>query len=313
MPADPELPAVFTRAQALTLGMTSAQVSRRVAAGRWRQLRRGVYCTEAAWRAAGHRSRRELAVRAAVSALSGPLWVSHASAALLHGLPVPGREPGVFLTRQPPGSARYLDGVTVEVATVPAGDRRTAHGLPVTSVRRTVADCLRHCSPRDGLAVLDAALARSPDLREDVGRVLADCEIWPYSARAHRVVRLGDGRRESPLESWSAWEMDVHGVPAPEPQFVVRDAWGDFVARVDFWWDDVAVAGEADGLVKYDVSRGTGEVQRALVEEKRREDRLRALGIEVVRWGAADLARPERWAADLRHRLARRSPQRRIG
>ncbi len=53
-----------------------------------------------------------------------------------------------------------------------------------------------------------------------------------------------------------------------------------------FLVDGTKVVLEFDGLVKYDT--GT-----ALVGEKRREDRLRALGFEVVRIIWADLDRPE--------------------
>ena len=46
------------------------------------------------------------------------------------------------------------------------------------------------------------------------------------------------------------------------------------------------MVGEADGRLKYD----TREV---LYAEKRREDRLRALGLAVIRWGWSDLAGKE--------------------
>jgi very-short-patch-repair endonuclease len=68
------------------------------------------------------------------------------------------------------------------------------------------------------------------------------------------------------------------------PQVVIPD--GSLTWRVDFLVDGTRVAVEFDGLVKYD----TGA---ALVEEKRREDRLRALGYEVVRFAWADLNRPQ--------------------
>ena len=47
---------------------------------------------------------------------------------------------------------------------------------------------------------------------------------------------------------------------------------------------------EFDGKIKYG---GVGGLQ-ALVDEKAREDRLRALGYEIVRLTWADLARPGR-------------------
>ena len=47
---------------------------------------------------------------------------------------------------------------------------------------------------------------------------------------------------------------------------------------------------EFDGKMKYDGIDG----KQALVDEKAREDRLRALGYEIVRLTWADLARPGR-------------------
>jgi len=119
-----------------------------------------------------------------------------------------------------------------------------------------------------------------------------------------------DGRRESPLESASAVQMLRGEVPPPEVQSLVYDDHG-LVGRVDFWWEEFAVVGEADGLSKYDVLPGGGAAaaQEALRAEKRREDRLRATDARVVRWGWAELRRPG-WARWLRRELARAEPSR---
>ena len=111
-----------------------------------------------------------------------------------------------------------------------------------------------------------------------------------------------DGRQ--PLESASFAEMLEGGVPLPDPQVQISDDRGRFVGRVDFWWKEHAVAGEADGLVKYGllVDDDPVRARQALIEEKRREDRLRAMGVHVVRWGLAELRNPG-WAAWLREEL----------
>lgn len=71
-------------------------------------------------------------------------------------------------------------------------------------------------------------------------------------------------------------------LPEPESQVDIHDERGRLVGRVDFLWRDRATIGEADGQLKYTV----GEV---VYREKQREDRLRDLGFEVVRWDFADL------------------------
>jgi hypothetical protein len=122
----------------------------------------------------------------------------------------------------------------VEAATLPRRDRATLRGLPVTSLRRTVAECLRHCPPPDGLAIVDAALAGQPSCRDDIAAVLEECAEWPFARKASAVLALADGRRQSPLESWSVWKMHRFGMPLPQPQCLVYDRNGVFLGRVDF-------------------------------------------------------------------------------
>jgi hypothetical protein len=65
------------------------------------------------------------------------------------------------------------------------------------------------------------------------------------------------------------------------------------MARVDFYWDEFGVVGEADGHAKYRLSPDS------LVMEKLRQERLENAGLTVVRWGWAEAHRPD----DLRRRL----------
>jgi very-short-patch-repair endonuclease len=76
------------------------------------------------------------------------------------------------------------------------------------------------------------------------------------------------------------------------------------VARVDFLWRGMSTIGEADGRLKYTIGA-------AIYREKRREDRLRDLGLEVVRWDFADVRHSPQATAD-RIRAAFRRAQRRL-
>ena len=71
------------------------------------------------------------------------------------------------------------------------------------------------------------------------------------------------------------------------------------IGRVDFLVGDRVVV-EFDGAIKYDGLDG----KRALMEEKRREERLRDAGFRVVRVTWADLTRPEVLVARIRGYLA---------
>ena len=68
------------------------------------------------------------------------------------------------------------------------------------------------------------------------------------------------------------------------------DAAGRFIAQVDFWWSERAVAGEFDGKVKYERLLKPGQNASDVVyREKRREDAVRATGSSVIRWDWRDL------------------------
>jgi hypothetical protein len=70
----------------------------------------------------------------------------------------------------------------------------------------------------------------------------------------------------------------------------VFDQWGRFIGRVDGMWIADGVVGEADGNGKHlmgrvdDSVRVVGPQPYAWSREKGREDDLRGLGLEVVRW-----------------------------
>jgi hypothetical protein len=61
----------------------------------------------------------------------------------------------------------------------------------------------------------------------------------------------------------------------------------------DFAWLEYGVVGEADGLGKY-LRSGAGPLKnpaQKVIEEKRREDEIRALRWAVARWGWTDALR----------------------
>jgi very-short-patch-repair endonuclease len=110
-----------------------------------------------------------------------------------------------------------------------------------------------------------------------------------------------DGRAESPGESRTRMVLSALGLPV-EPQVEIIDADGELVGRVDFLVADRVVV-EFDGAVKYRGDSGAD----VLIAEKRREDRLRELGYEVVRVTWDELAHPERLHAKVRAALLRRA------
>jgi hypothetical protein len=294
---------LFTRAQARATGLTDRQIDRRLASGTWLAVRPGILRRVGG---AVADDRIPLAVRAALLGNVGrDLVISHSTAARLFGLPKPlsgWPQPHFTATS---GPTRRRSGIQIRVATLGAIEVVDRLGLPVTSVARTVADCLRTLPGRDGLAMVDAALHRGLVTEEALLTTLMHQTGWPGVARARQVSALAEGRRESPLESWSAWAFAHTGVPAPQWQVEVRDPDGHFLARADSWWP--GVVGEADGRAKYALAAAekggdASAVYEVLHAERRREQLLRDVGTEIVRWSTGDVVK-EAAAAHLARRI----------
>ena len=82
------------------------------------------------------------------------------------------------------------------------------------------------------------------------------------------------------------------GLPAPEPQHEIYRPDGQFLARVDFYWKEQRTVGEFDGKIKYGRLLKPGQrIEDVIFEEKLREDAVRDLGLQVVRWIWTDLYR----------------------
>lgn len=89
--------------------------------------------------------------------------------------------------------------------------------------------------------------------------------------------------------------MHVAGLEPPVLQQAVYDSDG-LVGYADFYWKQAKVVGEFDGVAKYvkpEFLMGRTASQ-AVVDEKGRENRIRAAGFKVVRWDWADLMEPGR-------------------
>ncbi len=284
------LPDLLTLTQALAVGLTPDQVRQRVRSGRWLRVSTGIYLRGSTAEQDPYEDARLLHVaRATAAAMTheDSVICLH-SAAAVHGLPTVSRPPDVVHLISDAGRSGIRAGVSVHRLPL-AMDEVITSDVPVTTPLRTWLDVTRFGSLPDSLAIGDAAVRRGLTTVLEIQQ-----RVDGLDGRGCRMARLAatlvDGRRESPLESWSAVCFHRWQLPAPQPQVVIRDGDGRFVARVDFLWEDAKVIGEADGVLKYDD-------RQALVDEKRREDRLRELGFRVVRWGWADLNAKEelRW------------------
>ena len=175
-------------------------------------------------------------------------------------------------------------------------------GIPTTDPTRTVVDLgatARWLVPgalgnavREGmtsLAQVDSFIARVARRgRRGVGVVrplISERRQW-------------ENRTESQLEDEFTKIVGDFDLPAPMPQFIVRDESGGFVCRVDFAYPDHRVLIELDGFA-YHGDEGTFQSDRT------KQNRTQLLGWSILRYTWRDvLDRPGIVAAEIRSVLA---------
>ena len=253
----------------------------------------------------GGREGEHRALASAAVAVAGPGFVvSHHSAALIHGLDLLGQGARglVALTHAPGGTSRRTGrpGGRLHIAALPVGHVVTRHGVPVTSVARTVVDLARSCPFPAGVVVADSALHTGQTTKAELESVIMACARWPGLRAARRVAGFSDARSESPLESLSRVAFRDQGLPPPDLQVWVGDDI-DMIGRADFLWRDHHTIAEADGAIKYaDPSRAMAQLER--------DKRLREAGFEVVHFTWQEITRmPDEVAASIRVAFRRAS------
>ena len=304
-----------SRRRALT--GSSRDLSRGYSNGSLIRVRAGAYFGKAAWLALKPWERYSTTV-AAVAAAEPAVIFCYLTALRIWRLPLPGVPHHIHVITHSPHRAGRLASTTRA-----APDARTGltglekvrgyginrhhwtvetvqrNGFAVTSLVQTVLDCIVRLELPEAVAVVDAVMGRGrregegltrPELRDASARL-------PSAAKRRRVLEvlaLADGESESVGESRSRALIHVAGLPAPVLQHSFYDSDG-FIARTDFFWPELGVIGEFDGDAKYlDNALLAGRTTREVIlAEKKREDRLRALGYTVVRWDWKALADPE--------------------
>ena len=293
-----DLPQPFTRAEALSHGVTARVLDRSLTRSLLIRIAPGLYAVPSPWEALPPWDRHAALARTCVRVTPDAV-VSHLSAASLLELPMPTHPPPRATmtllddarTSRPDDWRRFHRGAT------PPGHVLIRQGHPYLVAARTVVDCGRDLPPGDALAVVDGALRRGLVTGAGLVAMRRHQRRWPGITALDRILPLADGLRESWFESSSAFLMASWDVPPGIPQVVVRDSHGRFVARVDVLWPELGVVGEADGRGKYllGATEGTSPDETAaaaVIEQAARESRLRDLGLEVVRWDPRDLRTP---------------------
>lgn len=284
-------PALLLAAEHNALGAVRGQLARDVAAGRLIRLRRGLYARRTVWDALSATERYQALVLG-VARTSGQVPVlSHASAAVIHGLPVVGRWPTVVhqLISPRTGGRSTPDRIR-HAAEFDRADIVERDGLVFTGLARTLIDLARSASAFTAVASIDAALhvprfgGRPAITRGELDATFERMQPFQRSARARELLDFGDGRAESVSESNSRVTMAKIGVPPP----VLQHHWvidGEHYDS-DFYWPHADAIGESDGRGKYTDPRllGTRDPRDIVYAEKLREDALRREARAFARW-----------------------------
>jgi very-short-patch-repair endonuclease len=248
--------------------------------GRWQELYPGVYRIGGAppsWRGD---------LLAACWA-GGPRAVaSHRAAAALWGFPG-GRE-DVEITC-PRWRRTQKDGELVvhESRVLTAADVAERDAIPCTTVERTIFDLAAVVGPRTLDLAVDSALRRE---------LTTIAELVSLGARVAKRGRAGSARYravladrdprvplpESEPERLLAEALVRHGLPRPSHQFVVTNALGAFIARVDLAYPDDRIVIEYESYAYH-----TGKV--ALARDSARRNAIVGSGFTVLTATAEDL------------------------
>ena len=263
--------------------------------GELERLFPGIYVETNVWMSLDRHAKYRLRIEAVMLGPRRDFVMSHESAAALWRLPRVAPWPDrVHVLERSSGAGRATSKLIRHPVGVPH-HAQILDGIRVTDLARTAVDVAATNSFVEGVTALDAALRRTLHPHDEVPRtrltrtdLLDELRRIPLThgrAKARRAIEFADGRADRPGESISRVSMSIAGLPAPQLQVELRGASGRLYI-VDFWWPQFAHIGEFDGRYKYtdpEFLRGRTPEQ-ALIDEKAREDDLRAAGNGMSRW-----------------------------
>ncbi|WP_214425268.1 hypothetical protein [Paenarthrobacter sp. DKR-5] len=280
-------------------GQDSRKLAREAAAGRLVRVTRGAYAPSDAWnRLESWEQHRWRLIATARSATSRPTFCRE-SAAVLWGLPRYRLPRAIHAVTTFEAGGRSRGGIRRHLLREDLGGAAELEGCAVTSKLQTVLDLAVTLPFAWAVAVADAARREDAAVQGEpleLEELLSAARTLPSAAKIRRalaVFEFSSPLAESAGESVSRAYAYLAGFPAPElqHQLLLR---GGTTARLDFFWKEQGLVGEFDGAAKYtqDTLRSGRSVEQVVLAEKVREDRIRALGLRVVRWTWSDVRSP---------------------
>lgn len=298
---------VFLTRDAIALGHDERSIARAVRSGLWHRVRRGAFVPGPTWHAAGPEERHLITAAAIHRSYGECVAFSHVTAALMHGIAVWGIDLSrVHVTRLDGGAGRTeRDLVHHEGLCLGPADIVDLGGRLLTAPARAALETGILGDTERALVPLDSALNLEQSSPTSVGNAYDVIQHWPGAQHLQIAVRMADGRAQSAGETRSRWLFFSQGLPAPDLQFQVIDAYGNLIGITDFAWHRHRTLGEFDGLRKYERPYDPRqEPVDVVIREKRREDELRrTTRYGMVRLIWVDLDHPVRTANRVRSYL----------
>jgi len=284
----PELMAgPFTLSDALRVGLDRWHLEGKS----WRRMGPNIYV----W--AGLPDSPELKLKAALRRLPAAAVFSGLTAAWLHGLDVEACEP--IEVTIPKGIGVWArSGLMVRRASHAPHEVVNIRGMRASSILRTLSDVSIRLSVTEAVVVVDMALHAG---LTSLAHLNALCVARAGSvgvANLRRVANFAEPATESPMESRLRMVLVLGGLPRPQAQVSIYESDGRIVGRPDLYYPDHRLGIEYDG----------GIHRHSLAEDNRRQNRLLAAGIRLLRFTAADvLKNPDSVTTQVRTMLARPS------
>jgi very-short-patch-repair endonuclease len=249
----------------------------------WRRIGPTVYV----W--AGIPDSPQLRVEAAQQRLPPEAVFSGLTAAWLHGLDVACEPIEVTIPKGMGVSAR--SGISVRRATLGRGDVVNVRGVRVTSVLRTLSDICVRLTVAEAVVVADMALHAGLATLADLDELCVIRGRRVGVATLRKVADLADAASESPMETRLRVLLVLKGLPRPQSQVPIHDSGDRFLGRPDLYYPSHRLGVEYDG----------GVHRNSLAEDNRRQNRLLAAGIRLLRFTAGDIFQnPDAVAAQVR-------------
>jgi hypothetical protein len=287
----------FYRWQALDCGYSENEVAARLRHEDWVKLRRGAYAPAALVATMKPATYHSLLVRAVVGNLAGEVVVTGYSALAVRGVPLWGVDLSqVHVHRDEGRTSRRDAGVVHHVGPIGPDEIDRVDGLSLASPERGLLDACRSETFETGVVMADGVRRMTKFDLERAHEILERQRDWAGSITVSQVLRFSDPRAASVGESRGRVLLARIGMPAPVLQRPIVDGGGGLIGVCDFYIEAHATVAEFDGKVKYGraLYERTNQVDEVdlsevLWKEKRREDRMRDQGHEMVRFVWSDL------------------------